>query len=139
MTINAGLGLGEGVVSGTVDVDCIQVKKPPGPDLQFRYRVGDKRELVVPDVTSGHGTRLVESQYHQRLRPALEYTELCDLARAASILESAYGEPLDIEFAWEDQTMYILQARPIIVFHAALRDTFSSYPLRNHPEKESQP
>lgn len=129
MAINAGLGLGEGVVSGTVDVDQILVNKPPRKELQFHYRVGDKREQIVPDTALGHGTRKVESQYHQRFRPALEYTELCDLVAIAAKLESAYGEPLDIEFAWEGQSLYILQVRPITVFHAALRETCKNYPL----------
>ena len=62
-----------------------------------------------------------------------------ELARLGGTIEDLYGVPMDIEWAIAGGRFAILQARPIIVFHAALRDTFSSYPLRNHPEKESQP
>ena len=39
-----------------------------------------------------------------------------------SRLERAYGRPLDIEFAFGKDGLRILQARPIAVFEAALRE-----------------
>jgi pyruvate,water dikinase len=126
MVVNAGLGLGEGIVSGTVDVDHISVSKTGDlqtGDLQLRYRVGDKREQVVRDVERGSGTKRQETRYHQRLRPALEYVELCELVRTAARLEEALGEPLDVEFAIEGRGLRILQARPVPIFAAAWRET----------------
>ncbi len=126
MVVNAGLGLGEGIVSGTVDVDHVFVAKTPDletADLQLRYHVGDKREQVVRDAARGWGTRRQETLYHQRLRPALEYVELCELVRDASRLEDVFGEPLDIEFAIEGRGLRILQARPVPIFAAAWRET----------------
>lgn len=134
MVINAGLGLGEGVVSGTVDVDHVLVSKDGdllSGDLDLRYRVGDKREQVVYDRERGVGTRRVETRYHQRLRAALEYVELQELVRAAARLEEAFVEPLDIEFAIEGRDLHILQARPIPVFHAAWLETLSRHPLHS--------
>jgi phosphoenolpyruvate synthase/pyruvate phosphate dikinase len=55
----------------------------------------------------------VETLSHQRLRPALEYIELCELVWAASRLETAYGYPLDIEFAIEGSALRLLQVRPV--------------------------
>jgi len=55
----------------------------------------------------------VESRYHERLRPALEYVDLSELVRIATRLEEAYGHPLDIEFAVEGARLWILQARPV--------------------------
>lgn len=134
MVINAGLGLGEGVVSGTVDVDHVLVAKDGdllSGDLDLRYRVGDKREQVVCDRGRGSGTRREQTRYHQRLRAALEYVELQELVRAAARLEEAFLEPLDIEFAIEGRDLHILQARPIPVFHAAWRETASHRPPRS--------
>ncbi|HEU4383213.1 MAG TPA: PEP/pyruvate-binding domain-containing protein [Anaeromyxobacteraceae bacterium] len=126
MVVNAGLGLGEGIVSGTVDVDHIFVAKTEDlqtADLQLRYLVGDKREQVVRDAGRGFGTRRQETLYHQRLRPALEYVELCELVRDAARLEEVFDEPLDIEFAVEGHRLRILQARPVPIFAAAWRET----------------
>jgi phosphoenolpyruvate synthase/pyruvate phosphate dikinase len=125
MVVNAGLGLGEGIVSGTVDVDQILVSKSgdlEACDLQLRYHVGDKREQVVRDLERGSGTRRQETRYHQRLRPALEYVELRELVRFATRLEQVLVEPLDIEFAIEAADLRILQARPVPIFDAAWRE-----------------
>jgi len=133
MVANVGLGLGEGVVSGTVEVDHVLVAKTEGllhGDLQLRYRVGDKREQVVFDRERGTGTRREETRYHQRFRAALEYVELCELVRAAVRLEEAFVQPLDIEFAIEGRDLFLLQARPIPLCDAAWRETLARHPLR---------
>jgi phosphohistidine swiveling domain-containing protein len=134
MVINVGLGLGEGIVSGTVDVDHVLVAKGGDRsrgDIQLRYRIGDKREQVVFDRERGTGTRREETRYHQRFRAALEYVELCDLVEAASRLEEALVQPLDIEFAFEGRDLFILQVRPIPLFGGAWRETLARYPLRS--------
>jgi len=132
MVINAALGLGEGVVSGTVAADHIIVMKEgdleKGP-LRFRYVTADKRDRVVFNKRAGVGTIHAETLYHQRLRPALEYVELCELVRVAARLEAAYGYPLDIEFGIEDTKLWILQVRPVTAFLAAYGETVERYPL----------
>ncbi len=132
IVVNAGLGLGEGIVSGTVGADLIVVRKE-GVDsdapLRFRYLTNDKREKVVPDSRRGTGTIRVETLYHERFRPALEYTELREIVRTARRLEVAYGIPLDIEFGIEGSSLRILQARPIPLPAAVLRETVGKYPL----------
>jgi phosphohistidine swiveling domain-containing protein len=132
MVINAGLGLGEGIVSGTVGADHVIVAKEGalnrGP-LRFRYVTADKREQVVFDRRAGFGTERTECLYHQRLRPALEYVELSELVRLAARLEAAYGYPLDVEFGIEGSRLFILQARPVATFLSALRETLERRPL----------
>lgn len=133
MVINAGLGLGEGIVSGLVAADHVVVAREGdlerGP-LRFRYITADKQEQVVHNRRTGLGTARVETRYHQRLRPALEYTELCELVRAAARLEKAYGFPLDIEWALEESHLRLLQCRPVPSFLAALRETIEEHPLK---------
>jgi phosphoenolpyruvate synthase/pyruvate phosphate dikinase len=132
MVINAGLGLGEGIVSGTVAADLIFVAKAAdlqGASLQFRYITSDKQERVVLDNRAGMGTIRVQTLYHQRLRPALEYVELLELVRIADRLEGAYGYPLDIEFGIEGPRLWILQARPVGTFPAMIREMTTYYPL----------
>jgi phosphohistidine swiveling domain-containing protein len=132
MVINAALGLGEGVVSGTVAADHVIVMKEgdleKGP-LRFRYVTADKRDRIVFNKRAGVGTIRAETLYHQRLRPALEYVELCELVAEAARLEAAYGYPLDIEFGIEDAQLWILQVRPVTAFLAAYEETVRRYPL----------
>lgn len=132
MVINAGHGLGEGVVSGTVAADQITVMKEGdmerGP-LRFRYVTSDKRERVVFDKRTGQGTVRTETLYHQRLRPALEYAELCELVAIAAGLERAYGYPLDFEFGIEGTKLWILQARPVASALSCFRQTLDRYPF----------
>jgi pyruvate, water dikinase len=132
MVINVGLGLGEGIVSGTVAADHVVVAKEGdlerGP-LRFRYVTADKRERVVFDRRAGVGTTRDECLYHQRLRPALEYVELAELVRVAAGLEAAYGYPLDIEFGIEGDRLFVLQARPVATFLSLLHETVERHPL----------
>ncbi len=132
IVINAGLGLGEGIVSGTVSADQIVVSKEGEPTtgpLRFNYVTADKRERVVFNRRTGLGTVRVEALYHQRLRPALEYVELCELVAAAVRLENIYGYPLDMEFGIEGTRLWILQVRPVPTFLAAIQETQQHYPL----------
>jgi hypothetical protein len=133
MVINVGLGMGEGIVSGSVGADQIVVAKGGHPEegpLRFRYVTNDKREKVVFDARRGSGTVRVETLYHERFRPAMEYVEICELVGAAARLEGAYGCPLDIEFAIEGTRLAILQARPVVTFAAVLLETRDRYPMQ---------
>ncbi|MBE0565168.1 MAG: hypothetical protein IH621_04360, partial [Krumholzibacteria bacterium] len=139
LVVNAGLGLGEGVVAGAAAADLVTVLKPAGGDgggdepLRFTYLVADKPVQVVRDERRGSGTRLVETLYHQRLRPALEYVELDELVRRCLQLERAYGYPLDLEFAVEGQRLWLLQARPIGTFWGEFTESLARHPLAAAP------
>jgi pyruvate,water dikinase len=132
IVINAGLGMGEGIVSGKVAADLAIVIKDGNLDtgpLQFKYITADKASRVVFNSRAGFGTVLSPTLYHQRFRPALEYVELCELVATVSRLETAYGYPLDIEFGIEGTRLWILQVRPVATFMPALEDTLKNYPL----------
>jgi len=139
IVINAGLGLGEGVVSGAVAADQIIVVKEgnleKGP-LKFNYITADKNEQVVFNKKAGYGTVLSSTLYHQRFRPALEYVELCELVAVASKLESAYGYPIDIEFGIEGTKLWLLQVRPVATFLPALNETLNKYPFERNSESQ---
>ena len=117
-----GLGLGEGIVSGLSEVDLVLIDRPSRPDvsLDVAYKVADKRHQVVLDPAAPKGTCIADVSYHRRFRPALESVEIEELVAAALQLERTFRHPLDIEFAFEDAHLRILQARPVPVFHSAL-------------------
>ena len=132
MVINAGLGLGEGVVSGTVAADQVTVTKGIDPEkelLRISYITSDKTTQIKFNHHVGFGTIRLETIYHQRLRPALEYVELCELVRNATLLEKVYGYPLDIEFGIEEDHLWILQARPVASFLSVLNETIERFPI----------
>lgn len=134
MLINAGLGLGEGVVSGLVAADQVTVEKDAalsGEEIHVRYLTCDKRERVIFDARSGSGTTRVETLYHQRLRPALEYVELCELVHSAARLEAALSLPLDVEFAVDSAGLHLLQVRPVPAAVAVWRETAECIPFRH--------
>jgi len=141
MVINAGLGLGEGVVSGTVAADQITVTKKTDPEkelLRLRYITSDKTEQIIFNHRAGIGTIRTQTLYHQRLRPALEYVEICQLVSNAAALEKAYGYPLDIEFGIEGNHLWILQARPVASFLSVLNETIEDFPIEGISNKEHE-
>ncbi|HXV74824.1 MAG TPA: PEP/pyruvate-binding domain-containing protein [Candidatus Polarisedimenticolaceae bacterium] len=132
LVVNAGLGLGEGVVGGLVLADQFTVAKdtgPPGGALRFHCVIADKAERIVFNRRLGAGTVRQPTAGGERLRPALDYAELHELVRAALDLERGYGYPLDIEFAFEGSRLWILQARPVATYLSALRETLDRRPV----------
>jgi hypothetical protein len=132
IVVNAGLGLGEGVVGGVVLADQYTVAKEgdlgDGP-LHYRCVTTEKTERVVFNRRLGTGTVRQSVPAGERLRPALERHELQQLVRASLALERAYGYPLDVEFAFEGSRLWILQARPLVAYRSTLRETLERWPL----------
>jgi len=126
-----GLGLGEGIVSGTVAADLVTVAKGEPGDLalRFHYLTADKRQRVVFDERFGQGTVRADTLAHQRLRPALEYPELRELVDAALEIERAYGHPVDVEFGFEGANLHVLQVRPVPASLAVWNETRERFPL----------
>jgi pyruvate,water dikinase len=136
IVLNVGLGMGEGIVSGTVGADHVVVSKEADAEaagLRFRYLTGDKRQRIVYDARTGGGTLREDTLSHQRFRPALEYVELLELVQVATSLEAFYGYGLDIEFAFEGPALRILQARPTPGGLMPWRETIERYPLFPEP------
>lgn len=108
MIAEAVYGLGELLVQGTVTPDNFLLDKQTGAILdqdiaektiQLTYHNGQTAEVEVP-------TEL-------RSIPALTPAQLAELAALTRRVESYYGYPVDIEWAFERGTLYLLQARPI--------------------------
>lgn len=109
LVVNAALGLGEGVVDGTMPADQFTVE--PGNGKIIRSEVAAKETMMV--VAPGGGTQRSPVPESQRSKPALSETQLEELAALGSRLEGLLDGPQDIEFAFEDGGVQCLQARPI--------------------------
>lgn len=116
--VEAALGLGEGVVRGDVTPDTFvidkstrQVRLESIATKERAYRANDDSEV-----------RLVEVPVKERDLPALTREEVLRLGDLAVAAETAFGKPLDIEWAVGSidtsgvRDIYLLQARPETVW-----------------------
>lgn len=106
--INATWGLGEAVVAGTVTPDCYVLDHQ---DLSVvGQTIADKDTQTVP---GRHGTHEVAVPTDRRREPALTEAQCRELARVAIDLERHMGWPVDLECAYHDGRLHLLQCRPI--------------------------
>ena len=106
--INATWGLGESLVSGKVTPDTLWVQKS---DLKVKNsQIGEKGLMTV--LTEG-GTEEVRVPRAQRQAPSLDDEKTGEIAKLAIDLEQEMGWPVDLEFAYYANDLYLLQCRPI--------------------------
>jgi phosphohistidine swiveling domain-containing protein len=111
--VSAGLGLGEGVVSATVDCDTFFV------DVRSRSinaRVVNPKSGRVVALTGG-GTTLKDGA--PRTDPALPDERVLELAAIAVRLAEALSGPQDVEWTLDrDGVIHVLQTRPVTAIGA---------------------
>ncbi|MCB9622434.1 MAG: phosphoenolpyruvate synthase [Sandaracinus sp.] len=108
MLIESAYGLGEVVVGGQVEPDTFVVDKA---DLStLRSRIGSKRERIVRTAEGEHREDVPEAE---RAVLSLSSDELRAVAELGLAIETHYGKPMDVEWAFEKGTLHLLQARPI--------------------------
>ncbi|MGH7787375.1 MAG: PEP/pyruvate-binding domain-containing protein [Candidatus Binatia bacterium] len=124
--IEACWGLGEAVVAGLVVPDHFRLDRP-GQVLE--RKVGRKR-IAVRSLPNG-GT------YEEQVPPAqvtqlcLDDTELAALGALALQCEKVYGPRRDIEWAFQDGTLYLLQCRAVTTGKARSEVAAGCPPRRN--------
>jgi rifampicin phosphotransferase len=106
--ISAAWGLGETVVSGSVNTDNIVVSEADGTVLSSE--TADKAVMTVP---TEHRTQERPVPDEQRRQPVLSESDAAALAAYGTRIENHYGAPQDIEWARADGQFFIVQARPI--------------------------
>jgi pyruvate,water dikinase len=108
-TISAAWGLGEAIVGGAVTPDTFVVDKASGRIVS--REIADKQVMTVR--VEGGGTQERPVPDNLRRAPALDEATATELTRLGAQIERLYGTPLDIEWAWCDDHISIVQARPI--------------------------
>jgi len=107
--IEGGWGLGEMIVSGTVTPDTYVVKKK---DITIHNKIiGRQMEQMIRNEDGGNIRLAVDDDKMQVQKIPDEM--ILEVARAGILIEEHYGRPMDVEWAVEDDTLYILQARPV--------------------------
>ncbi|MFQ5343039.1 MAG: PEP/pyruvate-binding domain-containing protein [Anaerolineae bacterium] len=107
--INASWGLGEAIVSGLVTPDTFTVRKSDGRILS--WELGAK-ECIIEYAKDG-GAVERETPARRREMPALSDEQIAELVAFGQQIETHYGTPQDIEWAYANGRFYALQARPI--------------------------
>ncbi len=106
--VTATWGLGESLVGGTVTPDTWVVRKKDLTVLE--EQVGAKERMTV---AVDEGTREVAVPRLLRKRATLSEIAVLELAKLAVGLETKFGRPVDVEAAYADEELFLLQCRPI--------------------------
>jgi len=104
ISIEAAYGLGETIVSGEVT-----------PDQYFVSKKGFKilsKSIATQTWQLTKKGRIKISKHHQNDQK-LSNHNIVKLAQIGQQLENHYGKPQDIEWAYQNKKLYIVQARPI--------------------------
>lgn len=109
MSIEANYGTGEAVLSGLVTPDLVRVDRQ---GHVVEERVANKIRMTVVDRTAGK-SRVVPLEGPRARSRVLRPGEIEELVEAALRVESALGGPQDVEWAFDERQLWILQARPV--------------------------
>jgi pyruvate,water dikinase len=108
--VSAVFGLGEGLVSGTIDADTWRVESG-----KIQFKAGNKQTLLKYNST----TATVESAPvppEQQTLPSLTEHQVMQICQVLETLHNRLGAPQDVEFAFQNDVLYLLQTRPVTTF-----------------------
>ncbi len=108
LVIEAGWGLGEAIVSGSVTPDRYIVLKK---DLKILEKNINKQEWKI--VRSGKANKHVSCPKNEQEAQKLTDEEIVKLAEFGIKIEEHYEFPQDIEWAIEKGKIYFVQSRPV--------------------------
>lgn len=115
VVVNAAFGLGEAIVSGSVEADEYHLHiDHTGPVRVVDGRIGLKHHAVRPSIDGG--TMTEELGYADRSEPVLQKPQLEELSRVVRRIQDTLGEsiqPQDVEWCHDGWRLVITQARPI--------------------------
>jgi len=107
--INAAFGLGETVVGGEEPVDEYRLQRSDLAEVEAV--IAEKSHALV--TAAANGTRQVALPAEQANSPALDADQRRAVAQLALAAEQHFGFPQDIEWAWQDGKLYLLQSRAV--------------------------
>ncbi|WP_212004965.1 phosphoenolpyruvate synthase [Chitinophaga sp. HK235] len=111
VSVDAGFGLGEALVSGLVNADSYKVSSGKITDKKI-----STKKLAVYAVKEG-GTRQQEMEPERQHSQVLTDEQILQLEHTGRKIEAYFGRPQDIEWCWADDTCYIVQSRPITTLY----------------------
>ncbi len=116
---NANWGLGETVVAGIASPDHFVVDKFSNEIIE--KKLGKKETSIW--LTSNGGTEEHQDSRHSQL--CLTGGQIFELMEQLIKIEKLYEQPMDIEWAFAENKLYLLQARPITTYYLLPEDLIS--------------
>jgi phosphoenolpyruvate synthase/pyruvate phosphate dikinase len=108
IVITASWGLGESVVGGTVTPDTYTIQHHPAAHITAQ--ISDKARMTVP---AAAGTTEVAVPRLLRRQRTLTDAQLLEMAQMALALADEMRYAVDLECAWHQGKLFLLQCRPI--------------------------
>lgn len=108
MIIEAGLGLGEAIVSGQITPDSYVVEKKP---LAILDKTINTQERGI--FRAKQGNEWQDIAVSKGSKQTLTNKEILELSKLILNIEEHYGFPVDVEWARQNKKFYIVQSRPI--------------------------
>ncbi len=109
LIIEAGLGLGEAIVSGSVTPDSYVLEKDTNSIIETMVQTQSKKLVRA----KGRGNVWEDLPEDVGSAQVLAGAEVVKLAEMVENIEKHYGFPVDVEWAYENGEFYITQSRPI--------------------------
>lgn len=130
VVINASYGLGESVVSGSVEADEYHLHiDHSGPVKLVGGRIGLKHQAVRPHIDGGTVTEALG--YAERSEPVLAKPQLEELTRVVRRIQDTLGDstqPQDVEWCHDGWYLTITQARPVTALPEATFQALAGQP-----------
>lgn len=132
--VTSSFGLGETVVQGSVNPDEFYVYKPAlkaNKKAILRRNLGSKAIKMVYSNQANQLVDTVDVEPSLRQQFSISDEDVVALSKQALIIEQHYQRPMDIEWAkdGDDQSLYIVQARPETVKSQEKHSTIDRYQL----------
>ncbi len=126
LIIEAGYGLGEAIVSGSITPDSYVAEKEPLKILDKNVYAQEK-SLVKSEEG---GTEWKEVAQADVEKQKLTDNQVLELTKIIINIEDHYGFPVDVEWALENGKFYLTQSRPITTLSAdtGSKEKFSGVP-----------
>lgn len=108
--VSAVYGVGSGLVSGECDADMYRLDRD---GRLLEAMIANKREAHRRDAQALEGVRRVAVPNELAERPVLAQEQVRAVATLARHATEHFGRPQDIEWAYAEGRLYLLQSRPI--------------------------
>jgi len=111
MVIEAGWGLGEAIVGGQVTPDTYTIEKIENRKSKIVDVYRSEQEMMI--VRDGDETKEAPVRPEKKNKQKLSEKQILELSKICLDIETHYGKPQDIEWAYDAEKFYIVQSRPI--------------------------
>ena len=113
VAINAVPGLASALVSGEVTPDqyVVEVEGVSAQPPRIRRRLVTRKLQKLVATTQGVRPEPIPTADEQQ--SSLSDEQLFELARLSKLIEAAFQQPVDVEWVWDTERLWVLQARPI--------------------------